>query len=103
MDVLSMRALYNRSLDQEYTDNPHCIDTCSVILNQFADNRPFVQARATAIRSGIPGAVFRLASQQPGGLEAEFSNETAFFQLTDKIYVGLLLQWNNTILSSLFG
>lgn len=57
----------------------------SVLLDGLAAGKRFVEARATSISSGIPGAIFRLASQQ--GLQREFDDETGFFTLTDKIYV----------------
>ncbi|CAL1702679.1 unnamed protein product [Somion occarium] len=55
-----------------------------VLLDGLAAGKRFVEARATSISSGIPGAIFRLASQQ--GLQREFDDETGFFTLTDKIY-----------------
>ena len=51
----------------------------------MAGNNTFIQARATAIRSGIPGAMFRLGSQpERGGLDAFFSDP---FNITNEIYV----------------
>ncbi|KAI0077976.1 hypothetical protein K474DRAFT_1661006 [Panus rudis PR-1116 ss-1] len=58
----------------------------AVLLDSLAGNNSFIQARATSVRAGIPGAAFRLASQDPRGLDAEFDDETAFFRMINKIY-----------------
>jgi len=52
----------------------------------------FVRARALAVQSGIPGAIFRLASDpaQGGGLNTVFANSTGFLALTEKIYTQYL-------------
>lgn len=50
----------------------------------------FVAARAIAINSGVPGTIYRYASQQPGGLQAIFNNQNGWLNATTKIYVSLL-------------
>ena len=47
----------------------------------------FIKARATAIQSQIPGAIFRFASQNPALLEQDFDSTDAFLPITDRIYV----------------
>ncbi|KAJ8091850.1 hypothetical protein PM082_021086 [Marasmius tenuissimus] len=53
-------------------------------------NNTFIDARGTAAKAGIPGAVFRAASQRPNGLQAEFDSANGFLDLTDKIYTQYL-------------
>ncbi|KAF9005096.1 hypothetical protein BDQ17DRAFT_1353790 [Cyathus striatus] len=45
---------------------------------------PFIQARSIAIKGGIPGAVFRLASQK--GLQATFDLPNGLLDLTSTVY-----------------
>lgn len=56
---------------------------------QDARNNPdrFVAARATAVAAGVSGAIFRLASQQSGGLQATFDLPNGFLDLTTQVYV----------------
>lgn len=51
----------------------------------------FVAARATAVAAGVSGAIFRLASQQPGGLQATFDLPNGFLDLTTRVYVSALV------------
>ncbi|KAG8930140.1 hypothetical protein FRC02_004579 [Tulasnella sp. 418] len=51
---------------------------------------PFVQARATSTRTGLPGAVYRAAQEQPGGIVAVMQNENAFAEMTNKVYLQFL-------------
>ncbi|KAL0062545.1 hypothetical protein AAF712_010584 [Marasmius tenuissimus] len=53
-------------------------------------NNTFIDARGTAAKAGIPGAVFRAASQRQNGLQAEFDSANGFLDLTDKIYTQYL-------------
>jgi len=55
-----------------------------LIFNRSSDIN--VQARATSIKSGVPGAIFRLAQQSPGGLDYAFQNPLAFANYTEKVY-----------------
>jgi hypothetical protein len=57
----------------------------SVICNPSTN--PFVQARAISTSSGLAGAMFRYASQLPGGLDSTFSNPTGFQDITQRLYV----------------
>ncbi|KAI9459252.1 hypothetical protein BJY52DRAFT_1267275 [Lactarius psammicola] len=45
-----------------------------------------VQSRANAIRSGIPGAIFRQAQQAPGGIDSVFQDPKTFVDYTTLIY-----------------
>jgi len=56
-----------------------------VVFNQSSN--VFIAARAIAINSGLPGTVFRFASQQPGGLQSVFSDPYGWLNATSKIYV----------------
>lgn len=50
-------------------------------------NDTFVQARATATGSAVPGAVFRFASQQPNGAQPTFDDPNGFLDITHQVYV----------------
>ncbi|KAI3611371.1 hypothetical protein WG66_002222 [Moniliophthora roreri] len=53
----------------------------------FEDNtNPFIQARSIAVKSGVPGAIFRAAAQRAGGLQGTFDEPNAFLDLTNKTY-----------------
>jgi hypothetical protein len=47
----------------------------------------FVQARASAINTGLPGAIFRFASLQQGGLPAAFDQPDSFAAWAETFYV----------------
>ncbi|KAL0948212.1 hypothetical protein HGRIS_010818 [Hohenbuehelia grisea] len=47
---------------------------------------PFIRARAQTVRSGVSGAIFRLATQQAGGLQATFDLPNGFLDLTIRVY-----------------
>lgn len=54
----------------------------------FTANRdPFIQARAIATRSAIPGAIFRVAAQSEEGLQGTFEQPNGLLDLTTQIYV----------------
>lgn len=58
----------------------------AVLFNQ-SDVNDFVRARAVAIQSQIPGAIFRFASQDPEELQQQFFDPPdGFLALTDRIY-----------------
>jgi hypothetical protein len=62
------------------------ICTCRVI---FEDNtNPFIEARATATKVGVPGAIFRSALQKVDGLQSVFDLANGFLDLTSTVYVG---------------
>lgn len=45
-----------------------------------------VRARADAIRSGIPGTIYRLAGLKEGGIDSVFRDTNGFLELTNEIY-----------------
>jgi hypothetical protein len=47
---------------------------------------PFIQARATATKAGVPGAIFRFAAQKPGGLSPVFDDLNGFLNITRLVY-----------------
>ena len=47
----------------------------------------FITARAIAINSGLPGAIFRFASKKPGGIQSVFQDPYGWLNTTSKIYV----------------
>ncbi|KIK54647.1 hypothetical protein GYMLUDRAFT_231808 [Collybiopsis luxurians FD-317 M1] len=51
---------------------------------------PFIQARAIATNNGVPGAIFRFASQSSGGADAEFEKPNSFVDLTSQVYTQFL-------------
>ncbi|KAJ7201905.1 hypothetical protein GGX14DRAFT_464200, partial [Mycena pura] len=53
----------------------------------FENNtNPFIQARATAIHFGVPGAIFHAALQNQKGLQSIFDLPNGFLNLTSTIY-----------------
>ncbi|KIO00664.1 hypothetical protein M404DRAFT_756865 [Pisolithus tinctorius Marx 270] len=46
----------------------------------------YVAARAIAINSGLPGTVYRYASQQPNGIQSVFDDPYGWLNATSKIY-----------------
>ncbi|KAJ6482096.1 hypothetical protein C8R47DRAFT_1133907 [Mycena vitilis] len=53
----------------------------------FPDNpNPFIQARASGTRVGVPGAIFRSALQQPNGPQSVFDLPNGFLDLTSTVY-----------------
>jgi hypothetical protein len=69
---------------------PSLIAKCRVIFDQ-TDN-PFIQARATATNSIVPGAIFKAAARPPLSLQATFSSPNEFLDLTTTLYVCNLFQ-----------
>ncbi|KAI6144379.1 hypothetical protein BKA82DRAFT_4177385 [Pisolithus tinctorius] len=47
----------------------------------------YVAARAIAINSGLPGTVYRYASQQPNGIQSVFDDPYGWLNATSKIYL----------------
>ncbi|KIK92516.1 hypothetical protein PAXRUDRAFT_829886 [Paxillus rubicundulus Ve08.2h10] len=46
----------------------------------------YIQSRANAINSGVPGTIYRYASQQPNGLLSVFEDQYGFLNATTFIY-----------------
>ncbi|KAG2072503.1 hypothetical protein BDR04DRAFT_1230480 [Suillus decipiens] len=55
-----------------------------------ASNNSYIIARALAINSGIPGAIYRFAEQQPNGPESVFGDPYGFVNATKNIYTQYL-------------
>ncbi|KAG2354930.1 hypothetical protein BDR07DRAFT_1304682 [Suillus spraguei] len=55
-----------------------------------ASNNSYIAARALAINSGIPGAIYSFASQQPDGPESVFDDPYGFVNATKDIYTQYL-------------
>ncbi|KAJ7709721.1 hypothetical protein B0H17DRAFT_915537, partial [Mycena rosella] len=54
---------------------------------KFPDsNDTFVQARAISISAGVSGAIFRFASQLPGGVQPIFDDPSGFLNITNQVY-----------------
>ncbi|KAJ7087859.1 hypothetical protein C8R44DRAFT_29543 [Mycena epipterygia] len=49
-------------------------------------NDSFVQARAISINAGVSGAIFRFASQLPGGVQPTFDDPNGFLAITNQVY-----------------
>ncbi|KAI0085214.1 hypothetical protein BDY19DRAFT_453229 [Irpex rosettiformis] len=58
----------------------------AVLFGDLPGNDKFIQARATAVGSQIPGAIFRFASQDPTSLQQSFDALDGFVNLTSQIY-----------------
>ncbi|KAJ7736765.1 hypothetical protein DFH07DRAFT_842753 [Mycena maculata] len=51
------------------------------------NTNPFIQARATATNIGVPGAIFRAATQSIGGVQGQFDLPNGFLDLTSTLYL----------------
>jgi hypothetical protein len=51
------------------------------------NNTTFIQARATAMRSGVSGAIFRFAAQMENGHQPTFDLSNGFLDITKPVYV----------------
>jgi hypothetical protein len=58
-----------------------------VLFDAPNPNNSFSQARALAVRSGVPGAIFRFASLRAGGVESTFVDDNGFLNITQSVYV----------------
>jgi len=64
--------------------------SCSVFFP--ASDDPFVRARALAIQSGVPGAIFRSTFDYvPGGNPAALQDVDYMLKLTSKIYTYVVI------------
>lgn len=52
------------------------------------DPNPFIQQRANTVKSTVPEAIFRAATQVANGPQATFDLANGFLDLTSKVYVG---------------
>lgn len=57
-----------------------------MVFDTTSEDR-FVQARATATNSGVPGAIFRFATQQKNGPQGTFDDPNGFLNITNHVYV----------------
>lgn len=64
----------------------HLLLNCPRVIFDPNPN-PFIQARAVAVNSGVPGAIFRFASQFESGLQNFFHLPTGFLDATTDVYV----------------
>lgn len=55
-----------------------------------ASNNSYIIARTLAINSGVPGAIYHFASQQPDGPQSVFDDPYGFVNATEKIYTQYL-------------
>ncbi|KAG1864998.1 hypothetical protein DFJ58DRAFT_771933 [Suillus subalutaceus] len=55
-----------------------------------ASNNSYITARILAINSGIPGAIYSFASQQPDGPQSVFDDPYGFVNATKKVYTQYL-------------
>ncbi|KAI9450036.1 hypothetical protein BJY52DRAFT_1304974 [Lactarius psammicola] len=84
-DVTAFASLNNGSLTDVKKIANYCGKQClKLIFNNSANIN--VQSRANAIRSGIPGAIFRQAQQAPGGIDSVFQDPKTFVDYTTLIY-----------------
>ncbi|OJA11337.1 hypothetical protein AZE42_04932 [Rhizopogon vesiculosus] len=51
-----------------------------------SSNNTYIAARAVAIGSAVPGAIYQYASDQTGGIESTFDDPDGFVDATTKIY-----------------
>jgi hypothetical protein len=57
------------------------------VLFDTSSSDAFVQARATAIGSEVPGAILRSATQQLNGPQATFDDPEGFLNIANHVYV----------------
>ncbi|KAJ7764751.1 hypothetical protein B0H16DRAFT_1525641 [Mycena metata] len=88
---LDSGALTTVNIVSNFTDSNNVTDAPldglpynAVIFNN--NTNPFIQARATATRVGVPGAIFRSALQHFQGLQDVFDEPNGFRDLTSTIY-----------------
>lgn len=74
------------SLSALFVNDPNPIIFSSSVIFPPSNN-PFIQARATATNSGVPGAIFRFASQLPNGPQSTFDLPNGFLDITRTVYV----------------
>ncbi|KAI6021005.1 hypothetical protein EDC04DRAFT_2939447 [Pisolithus marmoratus] len=55
-----------------------------VVFDESSD--AYVAARAISINTGVPGTVYRYASQQPNGIQSLFNDSHSWLDATSKIY-----------------
>lgn len=63
-----------------------------------SSNNTYIIARALAINSAVPGAIYRYASEQTGGLDSVFGDPNGFVDATTKIYVRGILCHSKTFM-----
>ncbi|KAJ7444923.1 hypothetical protein FB451DRAFT_74483 [Mycena latifolia] len=62
-----------------------------------SSNDTFVEARATSIRAGVSGAIFRFASQSSGGVQPSFDDPNGFLNITVQVFTQHLSLSANSI------
>jgi hypothetical protein len=77
------------SLPNNVTGNPLNGQAYNGVIFDTNDDA-LVQARATATNNGVPGAIFRFASQTTNGPQAVFDDPSGFLKVTDQIYTQYL-------------
>ncbi|KAI6127127.1 hypothetical protein F5141DRAFT_1085716 [Pisolithus sp. B1] len=82
-------ALQNFTEPNNVTGDPPNGQVFNGVVFDAASN-VYVAARAIAINSGLPGTVYRYASQQPGGIQSVFNDSYGWLNATSNIYVSLL-------------
>ncbi|KAJ7480812.1 hypothetical protein FB451DRAFT_1030930 [Mycena latifolia] len=83
--LLSIVILETYTADNNLTGAPLNGVPYNAIIFENNPN-PFIQARATATRVGVPGAIFRSALQEPDGLQSVFDLPNGFLDLTNTVY-----------------
>ncbi|KAK7028265.1 tubulin beta chain [Favolaschia claudopus] len=84
---LSSGQLTNVTIVNDYTTDTNVTAQPPFNALIFEPNpNPFIEARATATRVGVPGAVFRSALQQASGLQSVFDATNKFLDLTSTVY-----------------
>jgi hypothetical protein len=76
-----------------------CLISCSVVFNQSENF--YVSSRASAINFGIPDAIYRYATQQPGGPLSVFQDEYGFLNATTEIYASIFDVYDAILTSNL--
>ncbi|KAG6902393.1 hypothetical protein C0995_000598 [Termitomyces sp. Mi166 len=82
---LNDKSLYNVSI-QNGQIPPNNVTGDPLDGQAYNGTNTFIQARSLATRSSVPGAIFRFASQQPGGVQSTFDLPNGFLDITNKVY-----------------
>ncbi|KAJ7219468.1 hypothetical protein GGX14DRAFT_592313 [Mycena pura] len=83
--IVGITALSNVQTSNNVTGSPLNGQAFNSVVF-LPNNDTFVQARAVSIGSSVAGAIFRFASQLPGGVQPTFDDPNGFLSLTEKVF-----------------
>ncbi|KAH7886617.1 hypothetical protein F5I97DRAFT_1020265 [Phlebopus sp. FC_14] len=81
----SCSILYEDESSNNVTGSPLHGQPYNGVVFDYSDS-VYVNARAVSINSGVPGTIYRYASQQPNGPQSVFDDPSGFLNITTTIY-----------------